>query len=315
MISNNYGIGAAIFSLSGETLTLDKEEIIITDSTIGYSNYFDAAKADNGRYLLLYSSTSNKELYGSAVEISGNNFSVGAQTQICSVAWSASYFKVCSLDTNKILVRYTDSSNRAIVNILTISGTTISLGTEVQIDTATYVYYFCFSKISSSKVLVLYTTSSYIKRRILDISGSSITVGNSSNLFGSSSSQADYYATDFENGKAALVYPNTEGAFRIGVAFLSESNGSVSLIKRQAVTNIDSTYSDPKIIFYNDGAVLIQSYYSKKSPCEIFVNTWLDSNNNIVQTQRISQATSSIDGLLVSEATTSTAGNVYILDV
>lgn len=315
-LSPSSRIDVGIYSFDGTTLTHVYKTNIIQD-TVGSAS-FKVEKADTGKYVVLYNRGSSYSYccYGIVVEISGNTITAGTETQISSTSYSGYYLSTCQLDTNKILIRCSDSSYKMVGMILTISGTTITSSTGIDLDSNTYMYTGLFSKISSTKVLLSYLKNNKVNGKILDINNDTITVGTVFTITSISggTSASGFGATDFVNGKAAVLFWKDTDQ-QVSVAFLSENNGTVSLLAEKKVTNLTSSFSGFVGLFYNEGSLLIKARNTNLSPAVRIMNTFLDNNNNINQTEKIVSASSKIDGLLVSEATTSTAGNVYILDV
>ena len=116
---------------------------------------------------------------------------------------------VAMLTSTKAIVVYTDVGNSyyGTTCVLTISGTTITAGTPVVFDSA-ISYYNSVTMLSATKALVVSAWSSgaldYGHSHILDVSGSTITVGSTTTFNAASSSRLAL--TALTSTKAIVVY-------------------------------------------------------------------------------------------------------------
>ena len=104
---------------------------------------------------VLCSTLSNNTLYAVIATISGTSFSVGSTATVTSYG-KPSYAK---LSDTKVLVVYTDASNYPLAAYMTISGTTISFGTALQLNAASSVNTFIV-QLDDTKALAIFTGGS-----------------------------------------------------------------------------------------------------------------------------------------------------------
>jgi hypothetical protein len=115
-----------------------------------------------------------------------------------------------ALDSTHILVTYIASPNNYLYSVvLTVSGTTIAVGTPVQVNSYGSSY-ICVTKLSSSQVVISYA-SSYLYSQVLTISGTSISVGAITQTYA---------------GGATWVTNTTLDATHVLVSFQDTSSGS-----------------------------------------------------------------------------------------
>ena len=145
----------------------------------GNGGYIDVARLDASKVFVAYEVDS--VLYGVVCTISGTTFSIGTRVQIASDSTYLAYPNVCELSSKSVAVIYQLTSNTGPVkgNVCTISGTTITVGTQTSIATASYRHVKA-TTCSSTAVAVCYGKSSSNNSVVLQkvsISGTTMTVG------------------------------------------------------------------------------------------------------------------------------------------
>ncbi len=156
----------------------------------------------NGSIFVAYSNTTGR---ARLLSISGSTLTLGSEVVIASTAIS----KISStlMADNAVLVCYGNSSAyaRGRAQVLTISGSTISTGTEYQTNGNQYVECTSVEKISERQALLCYEDMSanyYGAAQILTVSGSAIAVGDET-VF--NTSRSDYMTVAHMNEDLAVV--------------------------------------------------------------------------------------------------------------
>ena len=174
---NSYYGTAVVLTVSGTTISAGTETVF----NRGNTNYISAVALNNSKVLVAYTDNGNL-FYGTAVvlTISGTKISVGTETVFNS--GTTSDVSAVALSNSQVLVAYTDNGNSSYGTavVLTISGTTISVGTETVFNNR-YTYNMSAAALSDNQVLVAYrdnSNSNYGTAVVLTISGTTISVGN-----------------------------------------------------------------------------------------------------------------------------------------
>lgn len=179
-------------SVSGTTVTIGSPANIITANSVANSTTTYALTATTG--LVLYKSGAGAPYANNAVviSVSGTTCTVGTPAALTGVGSSSpEVASSCLLSATKCLVQ--DDNNTAgsvIASVFTISGTTVTAGTLVSVETGTglHTYYTESSAtrynphlfpLSASTALLWYLNSSIISRAVvLSESGGTVTAGS-----------------------------------------------------------------------------------------------------------------------------------------
>lgn len=183
----------------------------------------DAGKFDSDKILIFWQDLSGG---GAASGIKARILSAGSGLgSVTTVETVGSLNAQCScaiLDSTRALITYQrDSDSKLVTRVLTISGTSISLATEVEIPTSgmSSSKRVVSTKVDTDKVLVTfqYTTSSgtnSVYTVVVSISGTTPTVGTSVLLVNNTSTNQNLFDLGIqylETGKALVVYETYGG--------------------------------------------------------------------------------------------------------
>ena len=103
--------------------------------TANSGKVISAVKLDEGRVLIVHSYGANYYLYGIVCTISGTTVIKGSATQLSTAVSTGNAISVVTLNENKVFIAHRYGNNRNLYGLVcTISGTTITKGTETQIS-------------------------------------------------------------------------------------------------------------------------------------------------------------------------------------
>ena len=122
------------------------------------------------------------------LNISGTTITAGAIFNVTSAASGLpSGVGLVAMSSTQAIVMYGNSSNQLQARTLNISGTTITAGTEVAVNSTATCYYMAITKISATQAIAAYYTgvTGYSDARTLNISGTSITFGTAVEIIAS----------------------------------------------------------------------------------------------------------------------------------
>lgn len=174
------GIGGGflfqVFTLSGTTISMPGSSLPLSpDGGPGGGNDFTLVGVSSTAVIAAYGDNNT----GRARYITESSNVLTDESAVEYDASDVSHLDILALTSTKAIVSYQDAgATDGKACILSISGTTISAGTAVQLDTTDNVSSTALAPISATQSLVAYTnsTDTDIKAVVLSISGTSITV-------------------------------------------------------------------------------------------------------------------------------------------
>lgn len=248
--NSNHGT-AIILTINGTTITTGTKYVFHSASMNGFS----AVALTDSKVLVAYSSTIGT--FAIILTINGTTISKGAYTKLSGSSGNV-YLSAVALTDNKVLVAY---NTNAVV--LTISGTSISLGNEKNFSNINSTnYYTSAVALTDSKVLVAYSTSSTGRAIILAIDGTTISTGTITTF--SSTVTTFNSAVALTDSKVLVAY-NDGGNSSYGTAVvLTINNLNITVgtptVFRSNTTNYISVgaLSETKVLvsFYGSAQVL-----------------------------------------------------------
>ena len=262
--SSGSRLEAIVGTVSGTSISFGSALVVNANSCSNVTTVFDST---NGKIVIAWTDT-NASSVGKAIvgTVSGTSISVGSFTTFNS--GNTSHITTVFDSTNgKVVISYRDhgDSGKGKSIVGTVSGTSISFGSEVQFK-GTGVYYLGSAYDSTNgKVVIAYTddANSSIGRAIVGtVSGTSISFGTEVTYeTGAVQSGTSPVATfDSTNGKVVIVYrdennSNYGTALEGTVSGSSISFGTAVVFNSGTSTNFGATYdsSNKKVVIaYTD---------------------------------------------------------------
>lgn len=177
-------MSARHFSINESTyaLTVDAELVIRSGTPAGETGQklirLDATNA------LAIIQGSGSAAVGVVITNSGGTLSKGSETTVNS-GTNLAQIDAYALDSTRVLVCFRDTSTTVKVRVLSVSGTTVTAGTELQITDATSQFGFICGLTSSRAILMTGTGEAYL----LTISGTTVTAGTKQTISGISAAR------------------------------------------------------------------------------------------------------------------------------
>ena len=264
--SNQHGT-CAVGTVSGTSISWGTPVVFAAASTSYVDVTFDSS---NNKVVIVYSDVANSE-YGTAIvgTVSGTSISFGSEVVFASAA--TVYIKAgFDSNANKVVVAYSDNGNSSYGTAIvgTVSGTSISFGTEVVVDSTGSLSAafggFVFDS-TNNKVVIPYSIAGGGTYGIVGtVSGTSISFGTRVAI-GSVSGQNLSVAFDSNAGKVVINYRDANNSDYTGSVVGTVSGTSISFgtelvieeVHNLGATTFDS--SDNKIIFFYKSSSL--GYY------------------------------------------------------
>ena len=199
-------------------------------STVSSSyQYASAVLVDTNKVFIAHRNGSY--LYGMVCEISGTTITAGTDTQLSTESNSYQYASAVLVDTNKVFIAHYGSSGTLYGIVCTISGTTITAGTDTQLSTESASYQYASAVlVDTDKVFVAHRSSSnYLNGVVCAISGTTITAGTDTLL--SSGTNTYYYASAVKLDTNKVFIAHGNGSYLYGVV------GNATDFTARAATN------------------------------------------------------------------------------
>jgi PhoPQ-activated pathogenicity-related protein len=225
--SNNNGyLYAQILTISGTTITVSTP--VQCNSYNSY--YISATLVSSDKVLVCYRNVSgNSYLYAQILTISGTTITASTPVR-CNNSYFPIYISTTLVSSDKVLVCYRNNNNNYYLyaQILTISGTTITVSTPVQCNSNNSDS-ITTTLVSSDKVLVCYCNSSnngYLYAQILTISGTTITASTPVQC---NSYSSIYISTTLVSSDKVLVcYSNNSNGYYLYAQILTISGTTIT---------------------------------------------------------------------------------------
>ena len=291
--NGNYLYGV-VCTISGTTITVGTD---IQLSTINYA-YDYVSAVDLGTDKVFIAHRNGSYLYGVVCTISGTTITVGTDTQLSTSSSSYFYISAVALGTDKVFVAHQVSLSpgyRLYGVVCTISGTTITVGTDTQLSTNTTNSnaYISATSVASNVVLVAHGIQPYLYGVVCTISGTTITVGTDTQL-------------STKLGTAGHI-----SAVALGLSTAFIYAGGQSVVCTISGTTITVETEEYTWTGYYASAVVLDSN-------RVFITGQPNGEARLANVatggRSIQASTSKIEGLTRTAATTSTAADVWVLN-
>ena len=245
-------------------------------------------------------------LYGVVCTISGTTITAGTIAQVTPVNALSNYVSAVALDSSRVFITCARIESRLCGVVCTINGTTITAGTDTQLSTVTNSYYYASAvALGINRVFVAHRNGRYLYGVVCTINGTTITAGTDTQL----STGVDSY---FWNS-ATLIDTDTVFIAHYGDSYLY---GVVCTINGTTITaGTDTQLSSTSTVAMLVSAVALNTN-------QVFVAHRIGGNGDtndihgvVAEGSRTIKASETkIEGLTKTEATTSTVGDVWVLN-
>jgi len=293
---SNYCTAQVMTVVDNDTLTFGSLVTIKANQCAHIAADFDTSA---GKHLVLYRDNSvSNDCYGIVATISGTSVTFGTAVELETGNNEGAKIKYSTTDSKFLWLSLNESGGEVDVSVLTISGTSVSRGTNTTITTNTAGMNSGTMAISYEPNLdvfyILYRNNYIGKKRTATISGTNVTVGSESNSRCAANSVADCdIAYDKGSKKTLLVMQNggsNAGLYQVwttatsttnvtaenylGVSDGNYTNGQLATIKLSGNTDNNQSGLTPGQNYFarNDGTISLTS----QSP-QVFVGNAVSS--------------------------------------
>ena len=221
-----YGF-AAVGTVSGTSITFGTP-VAYTSAALASRSQGIVFDSSSNKVVISYVRSSDNNGQAVVGTVSGDSISFGSATTFNAgiTTWVSSVF---DNSNNKVVISYSDGGNSdygtAIVG--TVSGTSISFGTEVVFESAEATYSGSTFDSANNKVVISYRDDGNTGKGtaiVGTVSGTSITFGTAA-LFNNASTYWTDTTFDSTNGKAVIIYSD-HGNSQYGTAIVGTVSGT-----------------------------------------------------------------------------------------
>jgi hypothetical protein len=265
--------------------------------------YVSAAKIDTNKVFVAH--RNGNYLYGAVCTISGTDITVGTDTMLSDVNNSYYNASAVTLGTDKVFVAHRNGDYLYGV-VCTISNTTITAGVDTQLSDATGSYTSASAAaLGSDKVFVAHQgpDGNSLCGIVCAISGTTITVGNDKELSSGAGTVSSDYASAVALGTGKVFVAHRYGSFFHGI--VCAISGTTVIPGADAALSSDyTTYTYASTVALDSNNVFIAHRN----------NNYLYGMVSNAPDITVQTSSTKIDGLTKTECTTSTAGEVWVLN-
>lgn len=295
----NYPMGI-VCDISGTTITAGTSSTL-AEASNGYA-FVRAVALDSTRALVTHRAGSY--LNGIVCTISGTSITLGTDTRISSEdqSYYDAYPTLASQDKIFVAHRGAGSSQYLYATVCNISNNVITPGTSTRLSGIRYsATNACTATLSNDKVFVSHALGA-LSGVICTISGTTVTHGAEKQL-GILSNEPSIAV--LRSDKVFIAHRGSTSSSQLYGVTCGVVNTSIINSPEVAIdTNTSYTSYGASAVALDDNRVFIAHYYSGYGACRVCT----------ISDLAVASSTSSIDGLTAEECTTSTAGDVWVLN-
>lgn len=214
---------ACILTINGSNISAGSEFIFNTGAT----TYTAVTMLDPSTALVVYYDTGASQLNARILSISSTTISAGSdETSANTPAGAADFIAICTIDSTRALIVYRDisASNAGKGSIISISGSSITIGSEFEFET-TPPSEISVDLIDPLRAIITYTDGAGVAR-VLNISGTTVTVGTKTTFNSGGTAYTNVIALD--STKAVVVYEDTSNSSQGTACILNVSGNTIT---------------------------------------------------------------------------------------
>lgn len=228
-------------------------------STTNSASVISATKLDDSTVFIAHSYTGNSYLYGIVVTVSGGTVTAGTDTQLSTTANTGSSISVVTLDSSTVFIAHDYGSNhRAYGMVCTVSGTTITAGTDTELHNANFTSGLAISAaaLDSSTVFFAFGMGSSLYSKVATVSGTTISTGSAVTI-SSATGSANTISVAALSSTKALVVHSYSSDYRLYATVCSVSGTTISKGTDTAIINTAQAGRSISAVYVGGNSVFI----------------------------------------------------------
>lgn len=251
-------IYAQVITISGNTVTYGTQLVVKSYSSSEGRYYvgtnFTIARLSDASALLIYtcstsSSTDYYHIQATVLTVSGTTITAGTAKSLTTTNYIGSHLDSVALANSKVMMLYGTTSGAQYANVLTVSGNSITLASDLSIVSSVADSYsgdrdLRGTLMESGKVFVVYYTSTSVAYGVvLTVNGTTVTKGTAVQLLSDSESiYGGRELIEISENRMLLIYCAKSSSYEVhGV--IATINGNVITIETSAFIIASSVYS------------------------------------------------------------------------
>lgn len=257
---------------AGETDFTNGSEATVEGSAV---YWYDVCKIGAGKFLVIYQQGASSGIKCRVLTVSGTTITVGSATTIETTGDSSAWNSCCKLNTDKALITYRKDSNGYLVcQVLTVSGTTITTNTPVDIKTTSSSHRMVVRQLATDSACIVYNLSSpnTLYGKVITVSSTTPSLGSEQTIDNTSGSRYMIGMETVNSTKLILVYGDDGGgAFNDRCSHIAVSGNTLTKSGYIALASARSTWYFGFAIIGN--TALVADHINNTSYRLTYINT------------------------------------------
>lgn len=181
---SSYNLYAMVVTINGATIIAGADTLIIGVNSTGRE--ISVELLDNGNVFIAFPYAGNYYLYGTVCEISGTTITPGDMFKLSDINYTGATISTQLLDSGNVFIVHSYNTNYYLyAMVVTIDGTTITAGTDIQLSSMNYSgLNISAVTLDNNKVFIAhcYGSDYHLYGMVCSISGTTITTGTDTNI-------------------------------------------------------------------------------------------------------------------------------------
>lgn len=311
--NGNYSPYATVVSIDGTTIAIDISQELDGTDRGGY--VLSAELLPNGNVFIAHSRGTDLDLYAMVVSINGNTLTVGSDTSLNGTNKTGYAISTCLLPNGNVFVAHCYGSSYTLYGIVcTISGTTISKGTDTSLVNSQYAgSEISAISLDNGKVFIAhcYGSNHYLYGIVCSVSGTTITAGTDTKLTSAAADGNKLATLLLSNGDVFLAHSGGESNYYSYVAIVGVSGTTITVHTDTKINSLTKTGYTVSPCFLTNDIIFMAHCYG--SDYHLYAQIWgIDDNkiptNHIIAPYYETQVRKVTTGLFDGVAKTSGLG-------
>lgn len=307
-VAHRYGsdMMGVVCDISGTTITVGTDTLLVSGNSAGH--VISTTLVETNKVFIAH--RKGNALNGVVCTISGITITTGTDTELVSGTSVYTGAIAQLIDTNKVLITHRGTTT-ALLNgvVCTINDTTITAGADTELVSGSNAYgNASIVAISTNKAFISHRNGSYLYGIICTINNTTITVGTDTQLTNESNSYTNAFA----------ILAGTNKVFIAHRSINDNLYGLLCTIDNATITvDTDTKIAEGISVYVNSSVVLVDTnkvFIAHRNDDDLYGIVFKINGTNIEDMITIVPSSTKIEGLLATQATENSAGNVWVLN-
>lgn len=282
--SSGYRVHGMLVSIDGSVITVEADTNL---NNMAGSSSLSAELLPNGNIFIAHAYNTNYHLYGMIVNVNGTTITAGTDTAISTTQNSGEVISTELLANGNVFIAHSNAYYKTLTAmVVSISGTTITAGTNVQLSSVNYsglVISTCLLKNGNVFVAHKYDdTNHYLYGVVCSINGTTVTKGTDTAISTAKYSGYSISVEPLPNNKAFILHSSSLTSTYTLYGIIINTDGIAITLGQDTPMNVtqSSGYSLSSLLLKNDTLFVIHG--QTQSQYMLYAQIWgIDYDNNI----------------------------------